>query len=115
MPYQVLIDTPLNDEIMGMMGDACVTHLWQGEETDPALLSGLARQALQDRLCIQISETDFLVSCVASPICDRTGQCVATISIVLPEHKVVEKRDYYAGAVRRASERIETALGWRDP
>ena len=84
-------------------------------ETDPALLSGLALQALQDRLCIQISETDFLVSCVASPICDRTGQCVATISIVLPEHKVVEKRDYYAGAVRRGSERIETALGWRDP
>jgi len=84
-------------------------------ETDPVLLAELSRQALADRLCIQISETDFLVSCVASPICDRTGQCVATISIVLPEHKVVERRDYYAAAVRRASERIERTLGWRDP
>lgn len=39
MPYQVLIDTPLNDEIMGMMGDACATHLWQDEATDPAVLA----------------------------------------------------------------------------
>ncbi|MCB0082908.1 MAG: D-glycerate dehydrogenase [Caldilineaceae bacterium] len=39
MPYQVLIDTPLNDEIMGMMGDNCVTHLWQEEATDPTILA----------------------------------------------------------------------------
>ena len=68
-----------------------------------------------DRLSIQISETDFLVSCVASPICDRSGECVATMSIVLPEHKVIEKRDAYARAVREASEKVERALGWRDP
>ncbi len=45
----------------------------------------------------------------------RAGECVATISIVLPEHKVVESRDRYAEAVRGASERIEQALGSRDP
>ena len=84
-------------------------------ETDPAALARLAAEALSDRLSIQISETDFLVSCVASPICNRAGECVATISIVLPEHKVVENRDRYAKAVRAASERIERALGWRDP
>ena len=84
-------------------------------ETDPKNLSQLAANALHDRLSIQISETDFLVSCVASPICNRAGECVATISIVLPEHKVVEAGGDYAVAVRGASEKVERALGWRDP
>ncbi len=38
MPHQVLLDTQLNDEIMQMIGDDCVTHVWQAEQTDPALL-----------------------------------------------------------------------------
>lgn len=84
-------------------------------ETDPAALARLSRIALKDRLSVQISETDFLVSCVASPICDRLGECRATISIVLPEHKVVEDQERYAKAVRQASEKVERALGWRDP
>lgn len=82
-------------------------------QTDPKALAQLAAEALKDRLSIQISETDFMVSCVASPICDASGACVATISIVLPEHKVVAQRDLYANAVRAASERIERTLGWR--
>jgi DNA-binding IclR family transcriptional regulator len=84
-------------------------------ETDATVLARLSAEGLRDRLSIQISETDFRVSCVASPICNRAGECVATISIVLPEHKVVENRERYAEAVCAASERIERALGWRDP
>jgi len=38
MPYQVLIDTQLNDEILSMIGDDCDLHLWQGDATDPAIL-----------------------------------------------------------------------------
>ncbi|MCP4383629.1 MAG: IclR family transcriptional regulator [Hyphomicrobiales bacterium] len=84
-------------------------------ETDPAVLARLSRGALEDRLSVQISETDFLVSCVASPICDRNGECRATISIVLPEHKVVEDQERYANVVREASEKVERVLGWRGP
>lgn len=82
-------------------------------QTDARALAELAADALKERLSIQISETDFMVSCVASPICDASGACVATISIVLPEHKVVAQRDLYANAVKAASERIERTLGWR--
>ncbi|MBX3011865.1 MAG: D-glycerate dehydrogenase [Caldilineaceae bacterium] len=39
MPYHVLIDTQLNDEITAMIGDDCVLHLWQGDATDPAVLA----------------------------------------------------------------------------
>jgi DNA-binding IclR family transcriptional regulator len=81
-------------------------------ETDPDRLSLLAAEAFKARVSIQISETDFLVSCVASPICDRTGACVATISIVLPEHKVLANGPTYAEAVQRASRNVEERLGW---
>ena len=83
-------------------------------ETDAAALSRLAGRAFEERLSIQISETDFLVSCVASPICDASGKCVATISIVLPEHKISANPELYGDAVRNASATIETRLGWRD-
>jgi len=38
MPYHVLIDTLLNAEMLAMIGDDCVLHLWQGDATDPAIL-----------------------------------------------------------------------------
>jgi DNA-binding IclR family transcriptional regulator len=83
-------------------------------ETDAATLSRLAAQAFEARLSVQISETDFLVSCVASPICKASGECVATISIVLPEHKLSASPDLYADAVRKAAATIEHRLGWRE-
>jgi DNA-binding IclR family transcriptional regulator len=82
-------------------------------ETNPKVLADLSRKAFADRLSVQISETDFLVSCVASPIVDAAGACAATISIVLPEHKVEARRAFYAKAVKEASARIERKLGWR--
>jgi DNA-binding IclR family transcriptional regulator len=84
----------------------------QRAELDAKTLSDQAEKAYADRVSIQMSETDFLVSCVASPIKDATGACVATISIVLPEAKVVANPDFYTDAVRAASAKIEHNLGW---
>ncbi|GIV77589.1 D-glycerate dehydrogenase [Litorilinea aerophila] len=38
MPYTVLTNTELNDEIRAMLRDTCQVHVWAGQETDPALL-----------------------------------------------------------------------------
>lgn len=82
-------------------------------ETDPGTLAHAAGAALGERLSIQSGESDYAVACVASPIMDAAGECVATISIVLPEHKVTQDQARYTDAVRAAAERIETTLGWR--
>lgn len=82
-------------------------------QVDAKTLSDASEVALKERLSVQISESDFSVACVASPICDPAGACVATMSIVLPEHKVVQARKRYADAVREAAARVETILGWR--
>lgn len=81
--------------------------------TDPAALSEASARALAERISIQISESDFSVCCIASPIRDAAGACVATISIVLPDTKALQAQERYADAARAAAARIETLLGWR--
>jgi DNA-binding IclR family transcriptional regulator len=82
-------------------------------DVDPATLAAAAADAMQARLSIQAGESDYAVACIASPICDREGQCVATISIVLPEQKAFSDETRYTSHVRASAERIETLMGWR--
>lgn len=82
-------------------------------ETSPEKLCDAAEQALADRISIQMSESDFAVSCIAAPICDPEGHCVATVSIVLPEPRANERRLTFIAAVQEAALRVERALGWR--
>jgi len=81
--------------------------------TDAATLADAAAEALAQRLSIQIGESDFAVACVAAPIQDRDGACVASISIVLPEEKVRTNSARYTHAVQEAAQQIEKRLGHR--
>ncbi len=56
--------------------------------------------------------SDFAVACIAAPICTPTGDCDATISVVLPEQKARERERTYSVAVQEAASRIERLLGW---
>ncbi|MEK1888926.1 MAG: IclR family transcriptional regulator [Phyllobacterium sp.] len=80
---------------------------------DPAMLSASAKQALDARISIQAGESDYAVACVAAPICDDKGACIATISIVLPEQKISDNPERYTDEVKASAERIETVMGWR--
>lgn len=82
-------------------------------ETRPDVLAQNARQALDERLSIQIGESDASVACLASPVMDRSGACVFTISIVMPEAKAALGTRRYAQAVQNVAARIEMRLGWR--
>ncbi len=83
-------------------------------EIDATSLSEAAAKAFDERLSIQIAESDYAVACIASPICDRDGQCVATISIVLPEQKVLFDESRYTSQVRASAAKIEKLMGWRN-
>ncbi|MBB3455943.1 DNA-binding IclR family transcriptional regulator [Rhizobium sp. BK313] len=82
-------------------------------DVDPVTLSTAAAKALELRLSIQAGESDYAVACIASPVCDRDGQCVATISIVLPEQKAFSDEGHYVAQVRSSAEKIERLMGWR--
>ena len=83
-------------------------------DTDPQALSEGARRAFEQRLSIQAGESDYAVACIAAPVCDGDGACAATISIVLPEQKIVDNRALYTQSVQQSAARIEKAMGWRN-
>ena len=82
-------------------------------ETDKAVLSRSAAEALAQGLSIQAGESDFSVACIAAPVRDTQGACRATISIVVPEVKVTQKHPDLIALVRQSARRIEARLGWR--
>lgn len=84
-------------------------------ETDPAVLSAAAAQALNNRLSIQVGESDFAVACIAAPICDPDGVCRATISIVVPAIKAEQDEADLSMKVQRSAAQAEMRMGWRMP
>ena len=82
-------------------------------EIRPEVLAHNARAAFDERLSVQIGESDASVACLAAPVVDPAGVCRFTISVVLPEAKAVQHTERYSQAVRDAAARIEQRLGWR--
>jgi len=82
-------------------------------ETDPQKLSQASARAFAERLAVQVNGADFGVACVAAPIVDELGACVATISIVVPGIK--SRLPDLKRAVRQAARTIEARIGWDSP
>ena len=82
-------------------------------ETDPLQLARECSEALSARLSIQVGASDFWIACIAAPICDRSGACLATISLVVPEQKVATDGRHLGAAVQVVAERVERAIGAR--
>ena len=80
-------------------------------ETDPRVLAATSPRALATCLSIQQGESDYSIACIAAPIRDRDGACMATISIVVPEFKVGQSDPDLVEAVKTAASRIEDRLG----
>ncbi|MEN0000261.1 MAG: IclR family transcriptional regulator [Pseudomonadota bacterium] len=80
-------------------------------ETDPVQLADMAGREFNDRLALQMSASEFAVACIAAPICDESGACAATISIVLPETRARAQIETLSNEVRHSARRIEVALG----
>jgi len=80
-------------------------------ETDAEALTMAAEQSLASRLSIQAGESDYSVACIAAPIRDAAGACLATISIVVPDHKIAQTAPNLVASVQATAARIEHRLG----
>jgi len=80
-------------------------------DIDPVKLAALARREFHERLAVQMSASEFAVACIAAPICDETGACAATISIVLPESRARAQITRLSEKVRQSARNVEFALG----
>jgi DNA-binding IclR family transcriptional regulator len=60
----------------------------------------------------ELNEANEHAGCVAAPVTDLSGKCVAAISIVAPEQRLQRQhREVLIGAVRRAADRLSHRLG----
>lgn len=84
-------------------------------ETDIDHLVETSRSAFENHLSVQAGESDYSVACIASPICDAEGACRATISIVVPDHKVDQTDPNLKSLVRQSARRVQERLGWLRP
>ena len=83
--------------------------------TDPVELARSAKDAFGKRVAIQIGESDFSVACIAAPIRDGEGACIATLSLVVPEARARDQVEHYVQLVQQAALKIENGLGVSHP
>jgi DNA-binding IclR family transcriptional regulator len=81
-------------------------------DLDPNILAQQSRAALDAGLAILDGIAAHMVACVAAPICNDQGACVATISIVVSTPRLAADSEKYIDAVRAAASKIQTNLGW---
>ena len=80
-------------------------------ETDPDVLAAQSRADFEKRCAVQFNASEFSVACIAAPIRDVGGTCIATISIVLPAPKAEEREEGLTRYVQDAAYSVERALG----
>ncbi len=101
---------PENERIAIFRRSACMSPTAKAV-TNPDQLCRESREALAAHLSIQVGASDFWIGCIAAPICDRTGACLATISVVVPEQKVATDSSQLGASVQAAAQRVERAIG----
>jgi DNA-binding IclR family transcriptional regulator len=80
--------------------------------TDVNTLVAQIRRARAQGYAVELNETNAHAGCVAAPVLDATGRCVAAISIVAPEQRMQRRqRETLIAAVKEHADRLSHRLG----
>ena len=80
--------------------------------TDVNTLVAQIRRARAQGYAVELNETNAHAGCVAAPVLDAAGRCVAAISIVAPEQRMQRKqRETLIAAVKEHAGRLSHRLG----
>ena len=80
--------------------------------TDPDELVRQIKRFRTQGYGFELNEANEHAGCVAAPVTDVSGRCVAAISIVAPEQRLQRRqRDILVAAVRRAAVKLSRRLG----
>jgi len=80
--------------------------------TDAPKLIRQIRKFRKQGYATELNETNEHAGCVAAPVVDGSGRCIAAISIVAPEHRLgKQNREELIRKVREAAARLSSRLG----
>jgi IclR family transcriptional regulator, KDG regulon repressor len=80
--------------------------------TDVPKLIQQIRKFRKQGFATELNETNEHAGCVAAPVIDASGRCVAAISVVAPEHRLSKQnREVLIAKVREAAAKLSGRLG----
>jgi DNA-binding IclR family transcriptional regulator len=81
-------------------------------DTDVDSLVAEIRRYRKQGYATEINETNEHAGCVAAPVIDASGRCIAAVSIVAPEQRLAKgNREKLLAAVREAAEKLSRRMG----
>lgn len=109
---RLLVSDLPDDELRALLARTVRPSPTGGAETDIDRLVLRIRTARRIGHAVEINETSQHAGCVAAPVLDETGRCIAAISVVAPEPRLTPERlPELVAAVGQAAGRLSERLG----
>lgn len=108
-----LLVSDLDDAALGALLKRSVRASPTGRApTEVAKLMQQVRKFRKQGYATELNETNEHAGCVAAPVIDGSGRCIAAISIVAPEHRLGrQNRDMLIAKVQEAAAKLSGRLG----
>jgi len=108
-----LLVSDLDDKALTRLLNATVRPSPTGKAvTDVNKLIAQIRRFRRQGYATELNEANEHAGCVAAPVIDASGRCIAALSVVAPEQRLVKpNRDYLIVSVINAAEKLSKRLG----
>ena len=108
-----LLVSDLEDKVLSELLRRTVKQSPSGKATlDVKKLVQQIRRFRKQGYATELNEANEHAGCVAAPVTDESGRCIAAISIVAPEQRLgKDNRDRLVAAVRDAADKLSRRLG----
>jgi IclR family KDG regulon transcriptional repressor len=113
---RLIVSDLADDELCRLLRNTIRPSPTRKASTDVEFLRHQIRKFRQQGYSVEIGETNEHAGCVAAPILDAAGQCIAAISIAVPEQRLKPgNRKRLIAAVREAARRLSRRFGAAAP
>jgi IclR family transcriptional regulator, KDG regulon repressor len=109
---RLLVSDLPDDELRRLLAHSARPSPTGRAPTDVDTLVAQIRRARAQGYAVELNETNAHAGCVAAPVLDAAGRCVAAISIVAPEQRMQRRqRETLVAAVKEHAGRLSHRLG----
>jgi DNA-binding IclR family transcriptional regulator len=108
-----LLVSDLDDERLAKLLSATVRQSPTGKAiVDVRKLTAQIRRFRRQRYATELNEANEHAGCIAAPVLDASGRCVAALSVVAPEQRLMKSnRERLIASVIGAAEKLSLRLG----
>ncbi len=110
---RLLVSDLDDDALTSLLGKSVRQSPTGRASTDIPKLIQQVRKFRKQGYATELNETNEHAGCVAAPVIDGSGKCIAAISIAVPEHRLKQNCGELTRHVRAAAAQLSQRLGGR--